>query len=203
VSVDEVIPAARALARHGLVDAFGHVSARKEDTFSITPPVALGTLTADDPLLDVPVEAGELPDGVPKEAWIHAEIFRRRSDVGGICRAQPGAVNATVTIRACHGQGALVGATVPVHDDARLVRARELGEAVAASLGDGEAIVLRGNGAVTAASSPGIAMALMYILEASARVNLAARATPLSADEIASWRAAGPELLRRLWEHLR
>ena len=27
--------------------------------------------------------------------------------------------------------------------------------------------------------------------------------TPLSADEIASWRAAGDELLPRLWQHLR
>lgn len=199
VSADEVIPAARALARHGLVDAFGHVSARVGQTFAMTAPEPLGTV---DRLLQIPLDADELPDGAPKEAWIHAGIYRVRPDVGGICRAQPASVNAAVTIRARHGQGAFVGGDVPVHDDATLVRTRELGATVAATLGDGDAIVLRGNGAVTVASRPGIAMALMHVLEASARINLAGNATPLSDAEYASWRAAAPDLLDRLWAHL-
>lgn len=199
MSADEVILAARALARHGLVDAFGHVSARAGDAFAMTPPAPLGTV---DRLLDVPLQADELPAGAPKEAWIHAEIYRLRPDVGAICRAQPGSVNAAGPIRARHGQGAWLGATVPVHDDARLVRSRELGTTVARALGDGDAIVLRGNGAVTVAPTPGVAMALMYVLEASARINAAGSARPLSDAELASWRAAAPELLQRLWEHL-
>jgi HCOMODA/2-hydroxy-3-carboxy-muconic semialdehyde decarboxylase len=200
VSADEVIPAARALARHGLVDAFGHVSARVGDAFAMTPPAPLGTV---DDLIEIPLLAEELPAGAPKEAWIHAEIYRRRSDVGGICRAQPASVNAAGPIRARHGQGAWVGTTVAVHDDATLVRSRELGATVAETLADGDAIVLRGNGAVTVASTPGGAMALMYVLEASARINIAGSAQPLSDAELRSWRAAAPELLERLWEHLR
>jgi HCOMODA/2-hydroxy-3-carboxy-muconic semialdehyde decarboxylase len=200
LSADEVIPAARALARHGLVDAFGHVSARIGDAFTMTAPEPLGTV---DRLVDISLDTDKLPNEAPKEGWIHAEIYRRRPDVGGICRAQPAAVIAAGTIRALHGQGAWVGATVPVHEDATLVRTRELGARVATTLGAGEAIVLRGNGAITVASTPGIAMALMYVLEASARINLAGSATLLSDAEIASWRAAAPELLGRLWEHLR
>jgi HCOMODA/2-hydroxy-3-carboxy-muconic semialdehyde decarboxylase len=199
VSADEVIPAARALARHGLVDAFGHVSARVGETFAMTAPEPLGTV---DRVVEIAVDADELPEVAPKEAWIHAEIYRRRPDVGGICRAQPASVNATATIRARHGQGAFVGLSVPVHDDARLVRTRELGATVATTLGDGDAIVLRGNGAVTVAASPGIAMALMYVLEASARINVVGKARQLSDEECASWRAAAPELLERLWSHL-
>jgi len=199
LSAEEVIPAARALARHGLVDAFGHVSARVGEAFAMTAPEPLGTV---DRLVEIPVDTDELPDSAPKEAWIHAGIYRTRPDVGGICRAQPAAVNAAVIIRARHGQGAFVGATVPVHDDPTLVRTRELGATVAATLGDGDAIVLRGNGAVTVGASPGIAMALMYVLEASARVNLAGSATPLSEAECASGLAAAPELLPRLWTHL-
>jgi HCOMODA/2-hydroxy-3-carboxy-muconic semialdehyde decarboxylase len=199
LSAEEVIPAARALARHGLVDAFGHVSARIGETFAMTAPEPLGTV---DRLVEIPVGADELPDDAPKEAWIHAGIYRVRPDVGGICRAHPTSVNAAESIRALHGQGAFVGATVPVHDDATLVRTRELGATVAATLGDGDAIVLRGNGAVTVGPRPGIAMALMYVLEASARINLAGSATPLSDAEYASWRAAAPELLDRLWAHL-
>jgi len=46
----------------------------------------------------------------------------------------------------------------------------------------------------------------MWVLAAACEVYLAARGalvTPLSADEIASWRAVGGELLPRLWQHLR
>jgi len=211
VSVEEVIPAATALARKGLVDAFGHVSARVGDDVTLTPARPLGSLLAGDELVELPLDASELPDGAPKEAWIHLEIYKRRADVGGICRGQPEAVNqaagARVPIRALHGQGAFVGAQVPVHDDARLVRDRELGAAVAERLGDGEAIVLRGNGAVTVGSTPGIAAARMVALEASAKANLAAAsagsAQPLSDEELGAWRAAAPELLGRLWAYLR
>ena len=54
----------------------------------------------------------------------------------------------------------------------------------------------------------------MWLLAAACDVYLAARSaaeaaaeasavTPLSAEEIASWRAVGGELLPRLWQHLR
>ncbi len=211
MSADEVIPAAHALAREGLVDAFGHVSARSGDVFALTPPRPLESLTPSDDLVEVPLNADDLPDGAPKEAWIHLEIYRRRAEVGGICRAQPLAVNAAagagVAIRALHGQGAFVGAQVPVHDDATLVRSRELGAAVAERLGHGDAVVLRGNGAVTVGPTPGIAAARMVVLEASAKVNLAAAAAgttrPLSDAEVGAWRAVAPEILGRLWSHLR
>jgi HCOMODA/2-hydroxy-3-carboxy-muconic semialdehyde decarboxylase len=211
MSTDEVIPAAHVLAREGLVDAFGHVSARTGNAFALTPPQPLGSLVAEAALVDVPLDAAELPAGAPREAWIHLEIYRRRPDVGGICRAQPEAVNAAagagVAIRALHGQGAFAGATVPLHDDATLVRHRELGAAVAAALGEGDAVVLRGNGAVTVGSTPGIAAARMVVLAASARVNLAAAASgssrALSDTEVAAWRSVAPEVLGRLWMYLR
>jgi len=211
VSADEVITAAHALAREGLVDAFGHVSARSDDAFALTPPRPLASLTLGDDLVEVALDANDLPDGAPKEAWIHLEIYRRRTEVGAICRAQPQAVNATaaagLVIRALHGQGAFVGVEVPVHDDPTLVRSRELGAAVAERLGEGDAVVLRGNGAVTVGPTPGSAAARMVVLEASAKINLAAAsaggARPLSDAELDAWRAVAPELLGRLWSYLR
>ena len=211
MSVDEVLPAARALARQGLVDAFGHVSARTASGFAMTPPVPLGRLSGAEAMIDVEVAGEDLPAGAPKEAWIHRAIYARRPDVRAVCRATPSAVNqaggAGVVLRALHGQGAFVGADVPVYDDAVLVRDARRGEAVATALGGGDAVVLRGNGAVTIAASPGIAVALMYVLEASARMNLAAASTglarPLAEHECAAWRAAAPEILARLWDYLR
>ena len=146
----------------------------------------------------------------PAEAWIHLALYRARPDVAAIARAQPAsafAAAATATSLApWHGQAAWLGESVPVHDSATLLRTPGTGRTCRRSLGPGEALLLRGNGAVTLGATPGLAVARMWLLSAACEVYLAARGgpvTPLSAEEIASWRAVGGELLPRLWQHLR
>jgi ribulose-5-phosphate 4-epimerase/fuculose-1-phosphate aldolase len=97
-----------------------------------------------------------------------------------------------------------------VHDGATLLRSPEQARRAARSLPAGEALLLRGNGALTLGATPGIAVARMWLLSATCDVYLAASAAagpggviPLSGDEIASWRAVRDELLPRLWQHLR
>ena len=110
-----------------------------------------------------------------------------------------------------YGQAAWLGESVPVYDHAELLRSPDQAERAARCLPAGEALLLRGNGAVTLGASPGLAVARMWLLAAACDVYLAALAasgargpvTPLSAGEIASWRAVGGELLPRLWQHLR
>lgn len=204
--------AGRALAAAGLVTAFGHVSARLDvGRLLITPPCPLGTLDPADPTaVELELDATELPAGAPREAWLHVEIARTRPDVGAICRAQPRAattaVAAGVPLVPLHGQAALLGPGVAVHADPRLVRDRALGVEVATALGDGFTCVLRGNGAVTVGAGIGDAVARMWILEETARMALLAAAAgspvPLTADEAGAWRAAGAELLDRLWHYL-
>jgi HCOMODA/2-hydroxy-3-carboxy-muconic semialdehyde decarboxylase len=207
---EEVAAAAAVLAARGLVDAFGHVSARAGGEIVMTPPRPLGEIGAGDAVPRMALDGHDLPGDVPKEAWIHRCVYARRPDVGGICRAQPpsalACAGAGVAILALHGQGAFLGSTVAVHDDARLVRDRARGEALAGTLGDGFGVVMRGNGAVTVGSSPGHAAARMYVLEASARLNLAAASAgapvALTEDELASWSAVADEILGRIWAHL-
>ncbi len=206
----EVAEAGRVLSRLGLVTAYGHVSARAGDSMLITPAAELAGVTAA-AVLEVPLPAaGALPAGAPAEAWIHLAVYRARPDVAAIARAQPSsafAAAATATSLApWHGQAAWLGESVPVHDSATLLCTPELAERAARSLGPGEALLLRGNGAVTLGATPGLAVARMWLLSAACEVYLAARGgpvTPLSAEEIASWRAVGGELLPRLWQHLR
>jgi HCOMODA/2-hydroxy-3-carboxy-muconic semialdehyde decarboxylase len=229
VTRTEVAEAGRVLSRLGLVTAYGHVSARAGDSMLITPAADLAGVTAA-AVLEVPLPADAdapgtggapgspgapgsarvLPAGVPAEAWIHLAVYRARPDVAAIARAQPPsafAAAATATSLApLHGQAAWLGESVPVHDSATLLRTPELAERAARSLGPGEALLLRGNGAVTLGATPGLAVARMWLLSAACEVYLAARGgpvTPLSAEEIASWRAVGGELLPRLWQHLR
>ena len=94
-----------------------------------------------------------------------------------------------------------------MHDDAVLLRSPEQAERAAGCLPAGEALLLRGNGALTLGNTPGLAVTRMWLLAAACDVALAASGanpvTPLSSEEIASWRAVGGELLPRLWQHLR
>ncbi len=208
---EDLISAARALAAHGLVTAFGHVSARAGGGFVVTPPKALGSLVSDEPLLEVSLSEPGLPDGVPGEAWIHRSIYERRPDVRAVCRAQPRTATALavadVPIKALHGQGAFVGREVPVLDDATLIRTRDRGEALVDRLGDGAGILLRGNGAVTVGASVGEATARMWVLEASAEINWRAASAgsprPLNQDEFSYWSSVSGEILARIWDHMK
>ncbi|MFI6452616.1 class II aldolase/adducin family protein [Streptosporangium amethystogenes] len=208
----ELADAGRALAAAGLVSAFGHVSLRVgDDRLLMTPPVPLGTLGPDTQYTEVPLDATDLPGSTPREAWIHLEIARARPGVRAICRAQPptatALASAGVPILPLHGQGAFLGPEVPVFDDATLVRDRARGRALAERLGAAPALIMRGNGAVTVGESVGQAVALMWVLEASARMNATAAAsgtpTPLTPAEQESWRAVRPELSNRIWSYLR
>jgi HCOMODA/2-hydroxy-3-carboxy-muconic semialdehyde decarboxylase len=230
---DEIAGAANVLARLGLVTAYGHVSARAGASMLITPAADLagvtgaglievplatlaGRLPAEAPAGRLPAEtpAGRLPAGAPAEAWAHLALYRARPDAAAIARAQPPgafAVAAAVTVMVpLHGQAAWLGQSVPVYDEATLLRSADQAERAAGCLPAGEALLLRGNGALTLGATPGLAVARMWLLAAACDVYLAALAasganpvTPLSAAEIASWRAVGGELLPRLWQHLR
>ena len=208
-----VAEAANVLARLGLVTAYGHVSARAGEAMLITPAADLAEVTASQ-VIAVPLTATPpLPASVPAEAWAHLALYRARPDAAAIARAQPvsgfAAAATATSLVPLHGQAAWLGESIPVHDSAFLLRSPELAERAAFSLSRGDALLLRGNGAITLGAAPGLAVARMWILAAACEVYLAARGTgphsltPLSADEIASWRAVGDELLPRLWQHLR
>jgi ribulose-5-phosphate 4-epimerase/fuculose-1-phosphate aldolase len=208
----EVARAARVLSALGLVTAYGHVSARAGTAMLITPAADLATVGGAT-VIEVPLTATALPPGTPAEAWAHLAVYRARGDAGAIARAQPpgafAAAAVTSALPVLHGQAAWLGASVPVHDSALLLRSADLAGRASSSLREGEALLLRGNGALTLGVTPGIAVARMWLLSAACDAFLAARPArpagpvqPLSAAEIASWRAVQNELLPRLWEHL-
>jgi ribulose-5-phosphate 4-epimerase/fuculose-1-phosphate aldolase len=206
----DLVEAAHVLSRLGLVTAYGHVSARTGASMLITPAADLGTVT-EATVVEVPLVASSLPPAAPAEAWAHLALYRARSDAGSIARAQPASAFAaaatTTALAPLHGQAAWLGESVPVHDSAHLLRSAELAERAAGSLPTGEALLLRGNGALTLGATPGVAVARMWLLAAACETFVATRATgrvtTLTGEEIASWRAVGDELLPRLWQHLR
>jgi HCOMODA/2-hydroxy-3-carboxy-muconic semialdehyde decarboxylase len=207
---DDIVEAAHVLSRLGLVTAYGHVSARRGAAMVITPAAELAAVTAPD-LVDVPLGTEMLPTGAPAEAWAHLALYRARPDAESIARAQPASAYAasalTASLVPLHGQAAWLGESIPVHDSAQLLRSADQAERAAASLRTGEAMLLRGNGALTIGATPGIAVARMWLLAAVCDTYVAtlgrSGTKSLTADEVASWRAVGPELLPRLWQYLR
>lgn len=204
---------ARAVARAGLVHAYGHCSVRLDDErFLVTAPRPLGLLGVDEPG-DMVTLSGPLPDGVLGEVRIHQAVYRRRPDVEAICRIQPPAVvtlsTMGITPRARHGFGAYFAPAPPLWPSPALVRDDASADGVASALGQGAAaIVLRGNGAVVAASSLRRAVVLAWYLEDAARVELAVRQVSaergdeLTADEASERAIWQGGLAERMWDHL-
>jgi len=205
----DLVEAAHVLSRLGLVTAYGHVSARAETSMLITPAADLASV-AEPAVVEVPLAASSLPPAAPAEAWAHLALYRARPDAGSIVRAQPASAFAaaatTTSLAPLYGQAAWLGESIPVHDSAHLLRSADLAERAARSLPTGEALLLRGNGALTLGATPGVAVARMWLLsdacDAFVATLAAGRLKPLTAEEIASWRAVRDELLPRLWQHL-
>lgn len=206
--------AARAMARHGLVHAYGHVSTRLSATrFLVSAAQPLGTLAPGQPGVDVSLD-GDLPAGALPEVRIHREIYRARPEVGGICRFQSPAVIALSALgetpRVRHGLGAYFAPQPPLWPGVALVRDDDSAQAVAAMMGDAAAIVLSGNGAVTAGPSIEDAAALAFFLEDAARVDLAllpATATgrtprQYTPEEVAARAVRAGGLFERMWHYL-
>lgn len=206
--------AARALARHGLAHAYGHVSLRlDEGSFLVSPAQPLGAVAASEPGVTVALDA-PMPPGALPEVRIHREIYRRRGDIGGVCRFQSPAVMALSALgrtpRALHGLGAYFAPAPPFWPHPDLVRDDTAAEKVAEMMDDHAAIVLRGNGAVTAARSLEAAASLAFFLEDAARVELsllpataAGIAPQIYTDDEAARRAVTEgALFERMWQYL-
>ena len=204
----EVARAARVLSALGLVTAYGHVSARAGSAMLITPAADLATVDGA-AVIEVPLTAAVLPPRVPAEA---SPIWRSTAPAATRARSPrpspPGPLPRRPSPRRCPRCTARPpGSARPSRcTTARSCCARlTLADRAASSLREGEALLLRGNGALTLAPTR-IAVARMWLLSAACDVFLAGRPAgpvqPLSAAEITSWRAVQDELLPRLWQHL-
>ena len=176
----DIVEAGHVLSRLGLVTAYGHVSARAGASMLITPAADLATVTGSG-VVDVPLEASSLPTAAPPEAWIHLALYRARPDARAIARAHPASAFAaaatTTSLTPLHGQAAWLGESIPVHDSAHLLRSPELAERAARTLPTGEALLLRGNGALTLGATPGVAVARMWLLSVACDAFVATQAT--------------------------
>lgn len=171
----QVVQASRILAGEGLLDAFGHVSARspdRADRFLMSHALAPALLTDADVLehdFDGRVDA--VPDAqLFTERFIHAELYRRRPDVRAVVHSHstsvlPFSVVPAVPARPIiHMAGHLRGAPAPFDiadhagpDSDLLIREPALGIALAEHLGGATVVLMRGHGFTTVGDSVPVA----------------------------------------------
>lgn len=210
----DIVTASHILHQQGIAAAFGHLSARipGTDTF-LFPPRLSPALVRKDNLLVLDAEGHQVSgDGRPNtEFWIHARIYKARPDVQSVCHVHP--PNCVVlgslgeTIRPLHASGAIFRNNVQVFEPVTLIRTRELGDQVAATLGQHGAMLLRGHGVNVADRDVRRVCVMTLWMEEAANYQLRAMAagkpryfTPEELEVIYP-QVSGEEVSNRAWEY--
>jgi ribulose-5-phosphate 4-epimerase/fuculose-1-phosphate aldolase len=148
----------RMLFNAGLVDYSGHISARvpRSDHLVILPhPVSRAIVAADD--MVVTDFDGKLIEGkykAPSEVYMHARAYKARDDIQSVAHLHNHMVAVLSMVDrpffpASSNPGAFFGpGPLPVYMDPALIHTIDQGDAVARSLGKGDAVMLRGHGSM-------------------------------------------------------
>jgi HCOMODA/2-hydroxy-3-carboxy-muconic semialdehyde decarboxylase len=215
--IENLVAANHILYAQGVVDAFGHISGRTgANRFLLSRSIAPAQVAVSDIVewdLDANPIGGDAPPGY-SERFIHSEVYRARPDVMSVvhCHA-PSLIPFGITgipLRPVFHNSSFVGEGVPVFeiraaagDTDMLVRTAELGRALARTLGNKPAVLMRGHGAVIVGRSVEQAVARAVYLEVNARIQAQAmamgqRVTYLSDGEVKA--RMGTNEYTRAWE---
>jgi ribulose-5-phosphate 4-epimerase/fuculose-1-phosphate aldolase len=162
--VEDLVDANRILYRLGVVDGFGHVSARhpgNPSQFVISRSMAPALVTPAD-LMAIHVDGRPVSEKGPTpylERFIHGEIYRARPDVIAIVHSHsaaviPFSIVPGATLKPVSHMSGFIGDGAPVFEiretagssSDMLVRTPELGAALAKSLGAQNIVLMRGHG---------------------------------------------------------
>ena len=218
---DDLVTANHILFDQGVVDGFGHVSARHDrdpSRYLLARSMAPALVTADDimefDLDSVPVD----PRGRAAylERFIHGEIYRARPDVMAVVHSHSPAVipfaDVGVPLRPMNHIAGFLGGGVPVfeiRDTAgpatdMLIRNAALGRALAATLGPHDVALMRGHGSVVASKSVRHTVFRAVYTEVDARMETDAlrlgQPNFLSDEEAKAAAATNDGLVDRPWE---
>lgn len=220
VLVDKLVLANRILYRQGVVDSFGHVSARHDQSsshFLLARNMAPGLVRHAD-IVSFDLDGTALDahgQRVYLERFIHAEIYRARPDVQAVVHSHsPSVIPFGVTqqpLRPIFHMCGFLGAGAALFeirdvagDTDLLVSNGPLGVALAAALGARTAVLMRGHGSTVVGSSVEQAVYRAIYTEINARLQLQAtqlgEVTYLNAQEAGKAAAANDTQLARAWE---
>jgi len=217
--LEDLVAANHILADQGILDGYGHVSARHNldpNRYLLSRSLGPELVTVADimefDLESTPVE----PRGraLYVERFIHGRIYRARRDVEAIIHHHSPAIipfgAVDVPLRPIYHMAAFIGAGVPVFDIRKtggmtdmLVSNPELAKALAAALGQKPAVLMRGHGAVVVGPSLGVAVGRCVYLDLNAKLEAQAMAMSTEVEYLSAEEARKAEPLdgyRRAWE---
>jgi ribulose-5-phosphate 4-epimerase/fuculose-1-phosphate aldolase len=183
---EDIVIGSRVLAEFGVLDGFGHVSARDPNNpnhFLMSRSLAPALVTADD-IMAFDLDGNAIdPRGrsVFLERFIHSEIYKARPDVMSVVHTHsPGVIPFSVTqvpLRPMYHNAAFLAAGTPVWDIRKefgetdmLVRDGARGKSLTEALGDKPVVLMRGHGDVTVGPSVKMAVFRAYYTDVNARL---------------------------------
>jgi len=217
--IEDLVAANRILATLEIVDGYGHVSVRHDKDpkrYLIARSLAPESVTAND-ILELDLDSKPVNGGDAKmylERFIHGEIYKARPEVNAVVHNHAAAVipfgASNVPLRPIYHMAGFVGRGVPIFDIRKvagdtdmLVKTPALGVALARTLGDKPAALMRGHGAVVVGDSLPQVVGRSYYLQMDAKLQAQAMAlggdiTYLDAAEAAKTEAFGG--YERAWD---
>jgi ribulose-5-phosphate 4-epimerase/fuculose-1-phosphate aldolase len=220
--LEEIVTANRILAHEGVVDSFGHVSARHPDNpnhFLLSRARAPERIEVDDimefTLEGEPVNAGGRAPYL--ERFIHGGLYEARPDVHSVVHNHsPSVIPFGITnhklkplLHMCANIGHEVGCWDShdrFGDTALLVENVAMGRDMAKAMGKGRTILMRGHGATVCAPNVRHAVFISIYLEVNAKLQMQAMSmgdikflTPGEIDKVIA--RTGPYTLNRAWEN--
>jgi ribulose-5-phosphate 4-epimerase/fuculose-1-phosphate aldolase len=165
--IDDLVAASRILARHGVLDAWGHVSMRhpkNPDRYLISRARAPALVAAED-IVELDLNSDPVNQSGPRlflERYIHGEAYKARPDVNAVVHSHsPTVVPFSVTeepLRAISSVASFLACGCPVFEirdvgltKGLLVSTGKQGAALAKVLGDKPVALLRGHGNIVVA----------------------------------------------------
>lgn len=188
--LQDLVAAYRILAAQGVIDAYGHVSLRSPrnpQRYYLARALAPELVTAGD-LIEYDLDSRPIDEGgreSVRERFIHGEIFKTRPEVMAVVHNHsPSVVPFSVTgvpMRALFHMASFVADGLPNFEirDVQpgsdlLVKTANLGKALANTLGQKPAALMRGHGSVVVGENLPRAVGRSIYLELSARLQMQA-----------------------------
>lgn len=182
---EKMVLACKVLQKQRVIDGYGHLTARLSDGRILsTPHMPPGKVALRD-LIFIDAEGNKLEGlGEPNgETAMHTSIYKARTDVQCILHYHPDELIAVAAagqeIKVIANCGVHFHRGTPIYDSPVLIRNHQLGDKVAATLGDRNAVLLRGHGGTVVARDLDTLLRRGIDLVRSARLQI--MAAPLGA----------------------
>ena len=220
--IDELVTANHVLYSQGVVDGFGHISARSPldpSHFFMARSVAPSAVVAAD-IMEFDADGKALGGDTRAayaERFIHSEIYKVRADVGSVVHGHaPSVIPFSITgvpLQPVYHMSGFLGTGAPVFEiratpsdpeNDLLVKSAPLGARLARSLGSAAVVLMRGHGFTAVGPSVPVAVFRAIYTDMNAKIELEAlklgKPQFLSAREAALTQETMERLSVRSWE---